>query len=215
MDLSALLDRTPETFLCKKFPLFQLLRFTIFSQTQKFGNSFKLQGDHSACAKPAVDFKTKVLLWPGLAWAGQAKAKLLFGSQQEVWSYSYLNGHPVDEPKEKICDRLEIFCGILWDSDCRCTGGGGITVKFHDFSLGTVSPWSVFSCCGLLHFSSTLQPSPENRLDVILVTLLLIGVMWIISVNPLKLVKNCYEDGASKLCSVGGNCKIGLKSIAH
>ena len=26
-----------------------------------------LQGDHSACAKPPVDFKTKVPLWPGVA----------------------------------------------------------------------------------------------------------------------------------------------------
>ena len=36
-----------------------------------------IQGDHSACAKPPVDFKTKVPLWPGLPWPGQAKAELL------------------------------------------------------------------------------------------------------------------------------------------
>ena len=36
------------------------------------------QGDHSGRTKPPVDFKTKVLLWPGLAWPGQAKAELLF-----------------------------------------------------------------------------------------------------------------------------------------
>ena len=36
-----------------------------------------VQGDHSACAKPPVDFKTKVPLWPGLPWPGQAKVELL------------------------------------------------------------------------------------------------------------------------------------------
>ena len=36
-----------------------------------------LQGDHSTCAKPPVDIKTKVPLWPGLPWPGQAKAELL------------------------------------------------------------------------------------------------------------------------------------------
>ena len=35
-----------------------------------------IQGDTSGCAKPPVDFKTKVLFWPGL--------ELLFWSQQEV-----------------------------------------------------------------------------------------------------------------------------------
>ena len=35
------------------------------------------QGDHSACAKPPVDFKTKVPLWPGQARAAQAKVELL------------------------------------------------------------------------------------------------------------------------------------------
>ena len=29
-----------------------------------------LQGDHSACAKPPIDFKSKVPLWPGLTWPG-------------------------------------------------------------------------------------------------------------------------------------------------
>ena len=33
-----------------------------------------VQGDHSACAKPPVDFKAKVPFWPGLACPGQAKA---------------------------------------------------------------------------------------------------------------------------------------------
>ena len=36
------------------------------------------QGDHSTCAKPPVDFKTKVPLWPGQARAGQAKTELLY-----------------------------------------------------------------------------------------------------------------------------------------
>ena len=37
----------------------------------------KIQGDHSTCAKPPVDFKTKVPLWPVQARTGQAKAQLL------------------------------------------------------------------------------------------------------------------------------------------
>ena len=38
----------------------------------------RLQGDHSPCAKPPVDFKTTVPLWPGQVRAGQAKTELLF-----------------------------------------------------------------------------------------------------------------------------------------
>ena len=52
-----------------------------------------IQGDHSAFAKPPVDFKTKVPLWPGQARAGQVKVELLFRSQSEV--LHKLNGHPV------------------------------------------------------------------------------------------------------------------------
>ena len=37
-----------------------------------------IQGEHLACAKPPVDFKTKVPLWLSLPWPGQAKAELLF-----------------------------------------------------------------------------------------------------------------------------------------
>ena len=37
-----------------------------------------VQGDHSPCAKPRIDFKTKVPLWPGQVRAGQAKTELLF-----------------------------------------------------------------------------------------------------------------------------------------
>ena len=36
----------------------------------------KVQGDHSPCAKPPVDFKTKVRFWPVQARTGQAKAEL-------------------------------------------------------------------------------------------------------------------------------------------
>ena len=37
-----------------------------------------VQGDTSGCAKPPVDFKTKVPLWPGQASPCQAKMELLF-----------------------------------------------------------------------------------------------------------------------------------------
>ena len=40
--------------------------------------SYSIQGDHSDRTKPPVDFKTKVLLWPGLVWPVQTKAELLF-----------------------------------------------------------------------------------------------------------------------------------------
>ena len=53
----------------------------------------KLQGDHSACGEPPVDFRTKFLVWPGQARPGQAKAELLFRSQRKV--RHKLNGHPV------------------------------------------------------------------------------------------------------------------------
>ena len=37
-----------------------------------------VQGDHSACAKPPVDIKTKVPLWHSQARAGQARPKRNF-----------------------------------------------------------------------------------------------------------------------------------------
>ena len=37
-----------------------------------------VQGYHSACDEPTIDFITKVPVWPGLAWPNQAKAELLF-----------------------------------------------------------------------------------------------------------------------------------------
>ena len=52
-----------------------------------------IQGDTAGSSKPPVDFKTQVLLWPGLYWPGQAKAELLSWSQREVWNY--LLCHPV------------------------------------------------------------------------------------------------------------------------
>ena len=36
----------------------------------------QLQGDHSTCSKPPVDFKTKVPFWPVQAMTGQAKAEI-------------------------------------------------------------------------------------------------------------------------------------------
>ena len=45
--------------------------------SKKVLSGFFLQGDNSACAKPPVDFKTKVPLWSDLLWPGQAKAELL------------------------------------------------------------------------------------------------------------------------------------------
>ena len=38
----------------------------------------RVQGDRAACAKPPVDFKTKVPFWLGLAWPIKVKAELLF-----------------------------------------------------------------------------------------------------------------------------------------
>ena len=49
----------------------------------------KVQGDHSACGEPPVDFKTKVPLWPGLARPGQNGTfvlKSMGSSSQAEWS---------------------------------------------------------------------------------------------------------------------------------
>ena len=40
--------------------------------------SAHVQGDHSTCSKPPVDFRTKVPFWLGQARTGQTKAELLF-----------------------------------------------------------------------------------------------------------------------------------------
>ena len=69
------------------------LKSTLTSPQVLYGTSctyidypIHVQGDHSACAKPPVDFKTKVTLWPGQARADQAKAELLSWSQPEVYT---------------------------------------------------------------------------------------------------------------------------------
>ena len=52
-------------------------------------NGSKLHGGHSACAKPPVDFKTKVLLLPGQASPGQTGnfvLKSTGGFAQAEWS---------------------------------------------------------------------------------------------------------------------------------
>ena len=59
---------------------------------------------YSLTAKPPVDFKTQVPLWPGQARAGQAKAELLFWSQREV--LHKLNGQPVQFTLSQRLDRL-------------------------------------------------------------------------------------------------------------
>ena len=57
-------------------------------QWQPFLRSLDLlQGDHSACGDPPVDFKTKVPFWPGLAWpSGTFVLKSTGGSPQAEWS---------------------------------------------------------------------------------------------------------------------------------
>ena len=63
-------------------------------------SDMQLQGDTSGCAKPPVDFKTKVPLLPGQARAGKAKTELLFLSQREV--LHNLMCHPVEQ---KGCEK--------------------------------------------------------------------------------------------------------------
>ena len=56
---------------------------------QKLISSIHLQGDHSPCAKPPVDFKTKVPLWPGQGRSGQNGtfvSKSTGGFAQGEWS---------------------------------------------------------------------------------------------------------------------------------
>ena len=52
-------------------------KFTVAQRLQHFSN-IHIQGDHSTCSKPPVDFRTKVPLWPSLSWAGPAKTELSF-----------------------------------------------------------------------------------------------------------------------------------------
>ena len=37
-----------------------------------------IQGNHSGCGEPPIDFKTEVPLWPGLPWSSQDEVELLF-----------------------------------------------------------------------------------------------------------------------------------------
>ena len=52
-------------------------KFTVAQRLQHFSN-IHIQGDHSTCSKPPVDFRTKVPFWLGQARTGQTKAELLF-----------------------------------------------------------------------------------------------------------------------------------------
>ena len=57
-----MLSRTFTTeFICN----FQLEHYPFDTQVCTMVFVMKVQGDHSACGKPPVDFKTKVPLWPG------------------------------------------------------------------------------------------------------------------------------------------------------
>ena len=59
-----------------------------------------VQGDTSRCAKPPVDFKTKVPLWPGLPWPGQSGTFVLkstggFAIIQNIWDVVSSEVHTV------------------------------------------------------------------------------------------------------------------------
>ena len=79
------------------------------------------QGDTSGWAKPPVDIKTKVSFWPGLAWPGQAKTKLLFWSQWEVWLK--LTCHPVHFDSfvyPTLTPVNNLLCQIILPIICWC-----------------------------------------------------------------------------------------------
>ena len=94
-----------------------------------------VQGDHSACAKPLVDFETKVSLWPGQARPSQAKAELWFCSQQEV--LHKLNGHPVHWSPLIV---RSAFCSVVIDLEYRVTLVVADMGLF-DFDLDVPSFW--------------------------------------------------------------------------
>ena len=75
----------------------------------KSGLRFALQGDHSTCSKPPVDFKTKVLFWPGQARTGQASPKgrgtCVLKSTEVLNKW---NGHPVTQSVAKFMYELEL-----------------------------------------------------------------------------------------------------------
>ena len=58
-------------------PTMEFGEFTVYLRN-KFLCLNYLQGDHSACAKPPVDFTTKVPLWPSLPWPARPKRNFCF-----------------------------------------------------------------------------------------------------------------------------------------
>ena len=70
------------------------------------------QGDTSRCSKPPVDFKSWVPFWPGLALPGQAKAELLFWSQQEV--LANVMCHPVQLTLITYCQKAKKRREVAW-----------------------------------------------------------------------------------------------------
>ena len=66
------------------------------------GTTHKLQGDHSTCSKPPVDFKTKLPFWPGQA---RPKRNFFFWSQREV--LNKWNGHPVHFRADELHNIIE------------------------------------------------------------------------------------------------------------
>ena len=75
------LARFPERFAL--FPVLGSILDTVSKDTEDTASpcilsASKIQGDPSRCLKPPVDFKMKVLFWPGQVITGQAKTELLF-----------------------------------------------------------------------------------------------------------------------------------------
>ena len=64
------------------------MRLPTLRKCSKIGS---IQGDHSACGEPPVDFKTKVPFWPALAWPGQSGTFVL----KSTGVLNKWNGHPV------------------------------------------------------------------------------------------------------------------------
>ena len=117
-----------------------------------------MQGDTSGCAKPPVDLKTKVPLWPG-----QAKTELLFWSQWEV--LHNLMYHPVvykcisygASEEDRIQHRFYPKCS----DTSRC--------NMHVLSR-CMAEWPGFLFIHVIH--SPLQPSHDNGL------VQLVGFFW-------------------------------------
>ena len=94
----------------------------VWTRESSWLNLDNLQGDHSACAKPPIDFNTKVPLWLGLAWPGQSGTFVLKstgGFAQAEWS-PCINlakqdaglGRNVNQEKEEISPHhVQTFSG--------------------------------------------------------------------------------------------------------